>query len=65
MLERKVRRLNDSLYVGIPKQIASLMGIEEGVKLQISYDGRRTIMLRAPDKRNPPKRFVVIKCPSG
>lgn len=65
MLIRKVRRLNESLYIGIPKNIAQMIGIEEGSELEVTYDGRRSIILRTPDKRCPPKRFEVIKCQSG
>lgn len=43
MLKRKVLKVQDSLYVAIPKQLCSLIGIKKGDTLYVKYEQEKII----------------------
>lgn len=44
MLKRQIQYFNGSFYIGIPMQIAQLMGVKKGDRLSIDYEQKKLIM---------------------
>jgi antitoxin component of MazEF toxin-antitoxin module len=50
-MTRRVMRVGHSLCIVIPSHIAEMMGVKERDEVDLRFDGRRTLSVRAADKR--------------
>jgi antitoxin component of MazEF toxin-antitoxin module len=63
MLTARVMRVGNSLCVVIPSAVAKMMSLKERDSIDLIYDGRRTLSVRASDKRV--RRFAPVQVPEA